>query len=49
VERFQCNGVNELDSLQRITYATVMSIAVVEHYINGSLGAAPPARIAAPW
>jgi hypothetical protein len=38
VWRFHCNGLNDLDSLQRITYATVMSIAVIEHYGNGSLG-----------
>src|ERR1700682_4943319 len=38
VERVHRNGLNELDSLQAITYATVMSIAAIEHYNNGNLG-----------
>ena len=38
VGRLHRNGLNELDSLQRITYATVMIIAVIEHYSNGSVG-----------
>src|ERR1700686_3762941 len=42
VGRSHCNGLNELDSLQQITYATVTSIAVIEHSNNGSLGARAP-------
>ena len=49
VGRFHCNGLNELDSLQQITYAAVMSIAVIEHYNNGSLESRIAARITAPW
>ena len=49
VGRFHCNGLNELDSLQQITYDTVMSIAVIEHYSNGSLGSRNAARATAPW
>ena len=49
VRRFHCNGLNKLDSLQQITYDTVMSIAVIEHYSNGSLGSRNAARATAPW
>src|SRR5713101_1042977 len=38
VQRFHRNGLNDLDSLQPIAYATVMSVTVIEHYSNGSLG-----------
>ena len=46
---FHCNGLNELDSLHAIAYAMVMSIAVIEHYSNGSLGSRNAARATAPW
>ena len=49
VGRFHCNGLNELDSLQQIIYDTVMSIAVIEHYSNGSLESRNAARVTAPW
>ena len=49
VRHFHRNGLNELDSLQQIIYATVMSIAAIEHYGNGSLRSRAAARAAARW
>ncbi len=49
VERFHCNGLNRLDSLQSIAYTTVMSITLLEHYSNGSSNNGFAVTSAVPW
>lgn len=40
---FHCNGLNELDSLPPVAYATVMSITKLGHYSNQDIEFRAPA------
>ncbi len=46
-KRFHSNALNQVDSLQRIGYPHVMSIAAIEHYSNGDFLQTSPGCTAA--